>query len=465
MAKYKVLPTWKEVHKDRHRIKYVSGDVGSGKTRGAFTDLYLLGLENAYHGFKTNIFYVIRRTYPQLRDSTLVSFYESFPKANKKNFNWQRMEYIMKISRAHTLIWRFRALDDNIRELEKIGGYIATAFMIDEASEYLEREVMDRCNMRARWPARLTKKDGTEVLARQEVIMVSNPPPSKEHWLWQVFFINNPDPSVFRGWVQPSNENIHNLPPDYYDKLHKSLPIYLRQRYLEGKPVPTPTGAEVYRGFDSDKHVKPITPIEKQPLLRGFDFGTANPACVVAQIVYCDKDHEIVEEPVEGGHLQLRIYDEICYTNLDTREFAKIVKQYCLTKYGYCEYWDFIDPHGVARGETSQNTSFQELVKENIHPVLGVTEIRARILSVQYFLDIEQGLLINPNCQRLIEGFEGGYHKVKIKDVVIDKISKNRTSHPHDALQMITTRYPAIMEEAYKQKTKERIPEQAVRLI
>jgi len=451
--KYRVLPTWKKVHASRARIKYIVGSVGSGKTTGAFIDLYLLALRNMLKGFKKSIFYVFRNSYPQLRDSTVQSFFETFG-CDPKKFNVTRMEYVMKIKKAHQIIWRFRAIEDTEKDLLKLDGYLMTGAYIDEVVNYETPNILHKCNLRCRWPAK-TVFQGKTNYADHEVICTSNPPPSKEHWVWQLFFANNPDPKLYQGWQQPLDENVKNLPPNYYEDLTKSLPTYLRQRYVEGRPVPMPTGAEVYIKFDSKVHVKNIVPFTNEPLLRGWDFGTANPACVITQIVFVDKDGNYIKDPsTEDTFLQLRIYDEITQKNLNIREFAKIVKSYCESKYGLnWHYLDFCDPHGMAKTESSTRTAWQQLIEEGIHPVPGAIEIRERILAVQFFLDTEHGLLINPTCTKLITGFEGGYHKVKIKGVVIDKISKNDVSHPHDALQMVCTVYPAIITEKTKQKT------------
>jgi len=450
--KYKPLPTWKQVHKCRKRILYIQGGVGSGKTTGAFMHLYLLAIRNALKGFRRSVFYVIRASYPQLKDSTWHTFSDTF-NINEKYLNKTRFEYIMNL-KFHKIIWRFRALKDEKKELDKIDGYSMTGAYIDEVIHYSSPDIIHKCNMRARWPVKTVFK-GKVQYAEHVVICTSNPPPSEEHWIRKLFFSEIPDKNLYQGWEQPLTENIDNLPPDYVPSLKESLPDYLVKRYVEGKAVPAPTGAEVYIKFKREKHIKEIEPIKQEPLLRGWDFGTANPACVICQIIAIDDNGKYVQDPkmIENYYLQLRIYDEICYQNLNIREFASIVKNYCQSKYGLgWNFLDFADPHGQARTESSQLTAWQQLIEQGIHPIAGATEIRERILAVQRFLDTENGLLIHPRCVKLITGFEGMYHKVKIKGVVIDKINKNEYSHPHDALQMVCTRYPMIFDQKKKNK-------------
>jgi hypothetical protein len=50
----------------------------------------------------------------------------------------------------------------------------------------------------------------------------------------------------------------------------------------------------------------------------------------------------------------------------------------------------------------------------------------------------DSGILIDPKCNNLIKGFDGGYHYRRMQvsgERYDDKPNKNRFSHVHDALQ------------------------------
>jgi hypothetical protein len=63
----------------------------------------------------------------------------------------------------------------------------------------------------------------------------------------------------------------------------------------------------------------------------------------------------------------------------------------------------------------------------------------SRKSSVQKQIGIDGGLLIDPECTRLINGFVAGYSYPEISTTGIykDKPSKNKWSHIHDAVQYV----------------------------
>jgi hypothetical protein len=67
----------------------------------------------------------------------------------------------------------------------------------------------------------------------------------------------------------------------------------------------------------------------------------------------------------------------------------------------------------------------------------------ARYGAVDDQLAIIDGMLIDPSCTRLINGFLGGYHRKEIGQgtgIYAQEPVKNRFSHPHDALQYVMVR-------------------------
>ena len=71
----------------------------------------------------------------------------------------------------------------------------------------------------------------------------------------------------------------------------------------------------------------------------------------------------------------------------------------------------------------------------------------ARYNAVDDQLAVIDGVLIDPGCTRLINGFLGGYHYPEIggagSGIYGENPVKNLFSHPHDALQYVFVRLVA----------------------
>jgi hypothetical protein len=104
--------------------------------------------------------------------------------------------------------------------------------------------------------------------------------------------------------------------------------------------------------------------------------------------------------------------------------------------------WD--DPAGHNDYSTKDGgfTSNAKLMEEaaGVHTEAADNNITARINSVDSQLRMRDGVLIDPTCTRLINGFLGGYCYPRIAgqtDRYSDSIAKNRWSHIHDAAQYV----------------------------
>jgi len=87
-------------------------------------------------------------------------------------------------------------------------------------------------------------------------------------------------------------------------------------------------------------------------------------------------------------------------------------------------------------------TSNAQLQYEEFGIVVVPSEqgLQARISSVDQMLSRIDGILIDPRCTRLINGFIGGYvypEKVGSQNEFLQSPIKNQFSHVHDALQYL----------------------------
>jgi hypothetical protein len=221
----------------------------------------------------------------------------------------------------------------------------------------------------------------------------------------------------------------------YRDSIKSAMPYqqYMQEYELvwdsfEGKPV--------YADFVERDHgtEDDVLPEIGLPLLVGIDFGLT-PALVVAQL--------------QGERLV--VFCEYTEINMGAKRFLdKVVPQFRLKfpyhndlrKSVYC----FIDPAGFAKAQSDETTCAQEVAK-HFSPRGGGITWENRRKSVEDFLikrDKNGPLfkIVKKSCPVLLRGFNGGY---RYPDKAFDKSNseirplKDQHSHPHDALQMITS--------------------------
>jgi hypothetical protein len=79
--------------------------------------------------------------------------------------------------------------------------------------------------------------------------------------------------------------------------------------------------------------------------------------------------------------------------------------------------------------------------EEGVKPIPAEQNFTARIQAVERYLSRIDGMLIDPSCHILINGFLGGYAYPEIgtSGYYSDKPIKNKYSDVHDGLQYLTT--------------------------
>ena len=192
---------------------------------------------------------------------------------------------------------------------------------------------------------------------------------------------------------------------------------------LDGRPVYADEwGAE----YHSSR-----TPLGWNPALtvcRGWDFGLY-PACVFAQLF---------------PHSRLMVLREAVGIDIDTERFAYEVSRLSGEWFPNATFVEFVDPSGKNRAGTDGRSYTRILSKKPLRAkriVLGAVSIVARRTSVVDFLkDNVKGspcLLVDPSCEYLLKGFNGGYMYAYNNGTLKPKPEKNVFSHIHDALQYV----------------------------
>ena len=176
------------------------------------------------------------------------------------------------------------------------------------------------------------------------------------------------------------------------------------------------------------------TPLGWNPafvVCRGWDFGLY-PACIFTQLF---------------PHSRLMVLRECVGIDIDTERFAYEVNRLSGEWFPNANFIEFVDPSGKNRAGTDGRSYTNILSKKPLRAkriVLGAISIVARRTAVVDFLkDNVKGLaslLVDPSCEHLLKGFNGGYMYAFQQGTLRTKPEKNVFSHIHDALQYVCSK-------------------------
>lgn len=199
-------------------------------------------------------------------------------------------------------------------------------------------------------------------------------------------------------------------------------------------------GEPVYTDFSKTLHTTDETlyPHLGLPILRGWDFGLT-PSCIIAQL----QEEKLV------------VLKEYVAYNMGIERFLDIVLPdlaILFPQWSQADYVDYVDASGFNRKDTDEKTCAGVMRDKGLKPIPGEENWEKRRSSVEYWLKkIVKGepafLVSAPNCQVLTDGFMGGYKyppKVFEKEPNQIRPLKDEYSHPHDGLQMITSKINII---------------------
>jgi len=444
---YRCGPVAKRFHADRDsRVKLLIGPFGTGKTSSAAYDQMMCQsarvMVNA-EGVKRSRFAVVRNTFPQLRDTTMKTFLEWYPPPIYGRFNQTEKIYKARFEPREGDVREveilFRALDiekdvRNLLSLELTGAWI------DEAREINNSVFTGVLGRIGRFPSLKDSGGINPFLCPPQVVLTTNYP-SREHFLYRDF-VAKPI-SGYSIYEQGQDENRHNLRPGYYDDLehdYRDRPDLLKT-LVRGQWGVTVRGKRVYsdQEFDHKTHVSdvPLLPVVLESIQMGggriivrcWDNTGLSPAAAITYL-----------HP--GG--QWLIFQEFIGEDEGIVEFGTSVKEWCNQEFPTnVKYRDIGDPAGKIRD--SRKKSPKIYLQEECGIIIedGIQTFKIRRESVVSRLHHRtHGLLIDPSCVRLIDGFEGGYAYPEITATGMfgDEPIKNEYSHIHDSIQYGATR-------------------------
>ncbi len=398
---YDALPSQKRFHESVARFKGFSGPVGSGKSlalcqeaiRLTYVDVGRTGLIGA-------------PTFPMLRDSTQVTFFDICSKARLPlDFNKSTNTVTMLDSGSRIL---FRSLE----EYERLRGPNLAWFGVDEMT-YTPEASWERLEGRLRDP-------DAERLCGFGVWT-----PKGFDWCYRRF---KSEPVAGYELVEAlAYENSHLLAkvPDFYQRLRASYDAKFFQQEVLGEYLNV-TAGQVYYAFDRRLNTQNYLVEAMQPLLWSWDFNL-NPMC---SVICQQRGEEVV------------VVDEIV---IETSSTPEVCEEF-LTRYsghrGGLQV--FGDASGEAGHTVTGNSDFH-IIREFLgrHPELqGVVNtltknpaVRDRVNVMNARLktvDDKRHLLVSHNCKELILDLEEVRYKTGTGQ--IDKDTDARRTHLSDAL-------------------------------
>lgn len=441
-------------------VDAITGPAGSGKTVGSIVKAIrfaMLSMPICLDGRIKVKITVLRENYRALYRTTLKSWFEWFPPDYPQSTFSGGVDrpavHRLKLSTVRggrevpvDVDVEFFAVGETAIE-ELLKGYETSYFWINEADQLTIRAISFAFSRTGRYPKRADLPDGA---VRPRVMGLDLNPTAPDHDLWKACergsFQAEPDPAAPRFvnfFRQPSGlsdaaENRKGKTRGEYeqDVLSFSDPADV-DRLVHGQPGRTRIGRPVYvRHYDAARHLSAVTlPVLPGPLHLGFDQGL-RAACVIfqesslGQVRFLDE----VTTPKDGSGVGVGRFAEWVIARLMSPRF----RDHPLGLAG-------VDPAGFygadkLAGELTWALMMGEALQHPLQPApSNEPTVRIEAIAQLLRLDIERGvpgLIIDPACQTLIEGFEATYVYGKRPDGTYeDRPIKNHAANVHDAAQ------------------------------
>jgi PBSX family phage terminase large subunit len=405
------LPTQERFHLSPKKYRLYRGGLGSGKTLAGCHEALRLSLQ--YPG---NFGVIARKTYQELEDSTMRTFFEHVcPQEIIRFFNKQSKH-----------LWLFNGSEIVFRSLDTPEKFRSDEFgwwYIDEASE-ADEDAFKYLMGRLRRP-------GIERLCG----FLTTNPVNVTHWIYK-WFVTNRNKDEFEEFHAPTYENKLHLPENYIESLEKNYPPNWAKKYLNGDWGFTEGGSPVFTNFREDLHVRDLRYLTEMPIYVGLDFGFRRPAAVFSQID--EKDRWI-------------ILKELLPENITVHDFAKQIIQIQNKDFPLASRFIYYgDPAGNQTSDKSEKTSVEILREHEINVYSRKSSPTARIEIIQKRLQTwhedSPSLLINKSgCSFLIDALAGGYHFMDRNNKQVEEPEKDGLyDHVIDALGYISVNMFAV---------------------
>ena len=443
--------------KDDTFFRGIRGPVGSGKSVSCCVEIFrrALAQEPNKQGLRRSRWAIIRNTNPQLKTTTIKTWLDWFPEEDWGKFTWS-VPYTHNVRKGDLELEVIFLALDRPEDVKKLLSLELTGIWINEARE-VPKSIIDACTMRVgRFPS---MRDGG---ATWTGVIADTNAPEEDHW-WPIMSgeVPVPDhipreqakmlvkPDNWSFYTQPSGmieaydeegevsdykantyaENAKYMRKDYYTNLIRGKTKSWIDVYVMNKLGSIQDGKPIYQMFARDMHVakEEVAVAAGAPVYVGLDFGLT-PAATIGQ-------------KVRGRWL---IQSELVAFDMGIVRFAEVLREELATRFAEAsEVFIYGDPAGDFRAQTDESTPFHILRGAGLRAFPAPSNsVDLRLESVasqlQKMVDGKAAFMIDPRCQQLIKGFEGGYQYRRMEvsgERYADKPDKNMYSHVHDALQ------------------------------
>jgi hypothetical protein len=216
---------------------------------------------------------IIRSTLQVIKLNTLPSFKKICPQSFIKSYN-QDIQTVTFQNDSQIVFMGENYADD--KELNKLKGFECNGFLFEEINE---------CQQKTFYKA--IERAGSHILKKQPkplILATCNP---ANNWIKELVYDKWKTDTLPSNWLYIPSKITDNpyIPADYLESL-KSMPRYEYEVFVEGNwDLQERTGAEFYKYFSLDKHVKECHYEPMLPLHISWD-ENVNPylPCVIYQL-------------------------------------------------------------------------------------------------------------------------------------------------------------------------------------
>ena len=430
---YTPVPTCAEFARSNVFLRSLMGCFGSGKSSACCVEIVRRGREQkpGPDGMRRSRWAVIRNTMPELKETTMKTFFQWFPEQYFGRHYVADHRFVIKAFAFTEIEVVFLALD-RPEDIKKLLSLELTGAWVNEARE-VPWSVIEALQGRVgRYPA---QRDGGPTWFG--VFMDTNPPDieSKFHKFFENPKLDQTHARIFKqpSGLAPNAENLVNLPGGrkYYETLAKGKTDEWVKVYVHGDYGFVMDGKLVFPEYNDRVHCQEVDPIPGT-VIRGWDFGLT-PACIFTQIL------------PDGRWLW---FDEMVSDNMGIARFGGEVLDHCRRSFPRdTKFIDYGDPAGEQRAQTDERTVFEVLHNLGIPIEGGEQSLTIRLESMRQplrtLLDGEPQFIIHPRCKTARKGFQGGYHYRRMQvtsERYTTQPNKNQFSHVMDAGQYVATR-------------------------
>lgn len=466
---YTPSPTVQALWNSPKNINGIRGPVGSGKSVGCCFYIWLKSMMQrpGRDGVVRNRWLILRNTLPELRDTTVQTWLHWFPMTE---MNWTPPYHGLLVMPHYRnprvrveIELIFYGCDQPDFE-EKLKSLEITGVWANEACQIRWNTLQQAYSRCGRYPS----KEGDLSFYSWGLLMDTNSPSDSNWWYRKECVERPPDMAFFvqppallehvrpdgSKWYEPNRgqDPADPRPAENVEHLNEGFQYYMKQvsvldddeikRLLLNQFGTSLAGKPIYPEFKDSVHVSkaPLEFNAGMTLILGTDFGRT-PACVIGQM---------------SNTGQIRILEEVVSEGMGITQFTdELLRPLLVRKYRLLEgtrVVNFADPSGGSGTQVDDITCIQRMNERGVYTkpcrALVNNSFVQRRECVSDLLrsrrDGEPALIIDPSCEWLRKGFNGGYCYQKMRtpsggdERYADTPDKtNPFSHPHDALQYL----------------------------